>query len=121
MTGATVALDIFFGLDDSLSGCTQNPDGTVQSGAIESVSFSSASALHSVQITVTARLGRAAISAEVLNNFEQRDGKNLPTISTVVRQYRFLFNGWNVVPDAKNPPRKHAWAIAPRTSYRAAK
>jgi hypothetical protein len=32
-------LDIFFGLDDSLESCTQLPDGTVQSGRIESVSF----------------------------------------------------------------------------------
>jgi hypothetical protein len=114
-------LDIFFGLDDSLGGCTQLPDGTVVSGAIESVSFSPAKASHAMRITVTARLGKAAIPAKIMSDCDQSNGKILPTIATVRRRYEFLFNGRKVVPDAKNPPTDRAWAVAPLTSYRAGK
>jgi len=57
-------------LDDSVGGCKQLPDGIVQSGAIESVSFPQATSPHAVRITVTARLGRA-IPPKILNNFDQ--------------------------------------------------
>jgi hypothetical protein len=45
-------LDIFFGVDDSLRGCKQLADGTVQRGAIESVSFSTASASQTASPTL---------------------------------------------------------------------
>jgi hypothetical protein len=109
-------LDIFFGLDDSLGGCTELPDGTVLTGAIESVFFSPAKA-HTVRISVTARLGKAAIPAKIMNDCDQSNGKIRPAIATVPRRYEFLFDGRKVVPDAKNPPTKYAWAVAPLTSY----
>jgi hypothetical protein len=111
-------LDIFFGLDDSLGGCTQLPDGTVVNGRIESVSFSPTRARHAVRISVTARLGKAAIPARILSDCYVKPN---PTIATVLRRYEFLFNGQKVVPDARNPPMDHAWAVAPRTSYRPGK
>jgi len=111
-------LDIFFGLDDSLGSCTQLPDGTVLRGAIESVAFSPASAPNTMRITVTARLGKAAIPARILDDCNQSNFTIRPTIVTVLRRYVFLFNGQKVEPDAKNPPTEHAWAVAPRTSYR---
>jgi hypothetical protein len=114
-------LDIFFGLDDSRGSCVQLPDGTALSGVMESVSFSRASASHAVRTTVTTRLGRAAIPAKVLYDCNQSDAKIRPTIVTVVRRYRFPFNGQKVEPDAKNTPMQHAWAVAPRRSYRAGK
>lgn len=114
-------LAIFFGLDDSLESCTQLPDGTAQSGRIESVSFSAAGAPDTVRITVTARLGKAAIPARILYDCNQSDGKIRPAIVTVLRRYEFVFNGQTVVPDAKNPPTENAWAVAPRVSYRSGK
>jgi hypothetical protein len=119
--GEDDTLDIFFGLDGSIGGCKQLPDGTAVSGVIESVSFSPASALRAVRIMVTARLGKIALPAKILDDFNQSDGKIRPTIATVLRRYEFLFNGRKVVPDAKNPPVEHAWAVAPRTSYRTGK
>jgi len=113
-------LDIFFGLDDSLGGCTQLPDGTVLSGAIESVSFSPTKA-HAVRISVTARLGKAAIPTKIMSDCDQSDGKIRPIIATVPRRYEFLFNGRKIVPDAKNPPTDRAWVVAPVTSYRPGK
>jgi hypothetical protein len=114
-------LDIFFGLDDSLETCTALPDGTVLNGAIESVGFSAASAQHSVRITVTARLGKAAIPAKILDACGQSNFKIRPAIVTVLRRYEFVFDGQKVVPDTKNPPTEHAWAVAPLTSYRTQK
>ena len=114
-------LDIFLGLDDSLGSCTQLPDGTVVAGAIESVALSPASAPNTMRITVTARLGKAAIPARILDDCNQSNFTVRPAIATVVRSYEFLFDGKTVVPDAKNPPTEHAWAIAPLTSYRAQK
>ncbi len=73
-------LDIFFGVDDSLGGCTQLPDGAVVSGAIESVSFSPAKAPHAVRISVTARLGKAAIPAKILSDCYIKPN---PTIAAV--------------------------------------
>jgi len=110
-------LDIFFGLDDSLGSCTQLPDGTAVSGSIKSVSFSPSSEPHAVRISVTARLGKAAIPAKILYDCNQSDGKIRPKIATVLRRYEFLFDGRKVVLDSKNPPTEHAWAIAPQTSF----
>jgi hypothetical protein len=107
----------FFGLDDSLGGCTQLPDGTVLTGAIEAVSFSPAKPSRAVRISVTARLGKAAIPAKIMSDCDQSNGKIRPTIATVLRRYEFLFNGQKIVPDAKNPPTDHGEAIAPLTSY----
>jgi len=114
-------LDIFFGLDDSLGSCTALPDGMVLSGAIDSVSFSPAKTPHSVRMTVTARLGKAAVPAEILYDCNQSNFTIRPAIVTVLRRYEFLFNGQKVVPDARNPPTEHAWAVAPQTSYRTQK
>lgn len=114
-------LDIFFGLDDSLGSCTALPDGTVLSGAIESVLFSPASAPHNVRITVTARLGKAAIPDKILYECNQSNFNIRPEIVTVLRRFEFLFDGQNIVPDAKNPPTEHKWALAPLTSYRTQK
>jgi hypothetical protein len=88
----------------------------VQNGAIESVSFSTTTASHAVRITVIARLGQAAISAKIMNDCDQSNGKLRPTIATVIRRYNFLFNGRKVAPEATNPPNDQGWATAPRTS-----
>ena len=111
-------LDIFFGLDDSLGSCTQLADGTTLSGTIQSVSFSPASKPDTVRITVSARLGKAAIPAKILYDCNQSNFEIRPAITTVLRRYEFLFNGRKIVPDANNPPMEHAWAVAPQTSYR---
>jgi hypothetical protein len=74
-----------------------------------------------VRITVTARLGKAAIPAKILYDCNQSDGKIRPAIVTVLRRYEFALNGQKVVPDAKNPPTEYAWAVAPRVSYRSGK
>ncbi len=111
----------FFGLDDSLGGCTQLPDGTVVSGAIEAVTFSPARPSHSVRIIVTARLGKAVIPAKIMSDCDQSNGKIRPTIATVLRRYEFLFNGQKIVPAAKNPPTDNGEAIAPLMSYRVGK
>ena len=114
------SLDIFFGLYDSLGSCTQLQDGTL-SGKIESVSLIPASALGAVRITVTARLGKAVIPDKILYSCNQSDFKRRPTIATVLRRYQFVFDGQKVVPDERNPPTENGWAVAPMTSYSAAK
>jgi len=114
-------LNIFFGLDDSLGSCVKLPDDTTLTGAINSVSFAPAPGPHAVRITVTARLGKAAIPDKVLEDCDQSNGEHRPRIATVSRQYGFIFDGQKIVPARRNPPTKYGWAVAPSTSYRPAK
>ncbi len=105
------ALDIFFGLIDSLQSCTALADGTTQSGTIESVTITPP------KIAVTARLGKAAIAAKTLESCVASPVPTPPSLNTVLLRYHFLFTGQKITPAQTNPPADHAWAIAPTTSY----
>jgi hypothetical protein len=114
------ALDIFFAVDDTLGGCVKFPDGTVEAGKIDSVSFAPASAEFATRITVTAHLGKAVVpdKALVACVFSQ---PGAPQIATRALQFRFTFGGQSIVPDPANPPMQYGTAVAPVTSYSVSK
>jgi hypothetical protein len=111
-------LDTFFGLDDSLGACLKMPDGKVQTGEIESVSFGPVSASRTVRITVVARLGKALVPENAMSTCIEGPK---PLIATVSRCYQFTFNGKKIVPGLRDPSTKYGFAEAPTTSYQAVK
>ncbi len=118
ITRADDTVDIFFGLDDSLGSCVRVPNGATVTGKIESVSFTPASAAHSLRIIVTAQLGKAAIPDRVLAACDQSNNTHLPTIATVSLRYKFILSGRKIVPQPGNPPTEYGFAVAPTTAYR---
>src|SRR5580658_3354462 len=105
----TLTWAYFFGVTGTLAACFKLPDGDVDSGKIESVSFVSAPARHAVRIVVTARLGKAAIPDRIFGNCHVLQDKL--RIATVRRRYEFLFDGRRVVPSRTNPPTRYEAAI----------
>ena len=99
-------LNIFFSVDDSLGSCVSLPDGAVESGSIESVSF------HGTRIVVVAQVGKAIVPQKVLEDCGMSNFQRKPIITTVRRRYEFLFDGQNVTPIPGNPPTE-----APVTSW----
>jgi hypothetical protein len=112
-------LELFFGVNDTLGSCVYLPGGAIATGKIESVSFVPSPA-PSVRILVTARVGKAEVPDKAMESCHPGPQNRL-AITTVQRNYDFVFDGRGVVPRRGNPPTDNGRAIAPTTSYRVAK
>jgi hypothetical protein len=113
-------LDIFFMVNDSLSGCTAMLNGLAQSGRIDRVALSRPSSAGAVEITIDAQLGQAVISEAALNDCQNRakpgDDVFQPKMKTEARRFVFTFDGKAVRPDPGNPPMSGVEAVMPDSS-----